>query len=82
MNKFEEFYKPNENVTIDEQLFGTKARSPFTQYMPSKPEKFGIKFWFGVDSKTMYILNAFPYLGAGEQRAEGKLLYISIKLIF
>ncbi|CAK1600293.1 unnamed protein product [Parnassius mnemosyne] len=26
-------YKPGENVTIDEQLFATKVRCPFIQYM-------------------------------------------------
>ena len=35
-------YKPSENLTIDEQLLPSKARCPFTQYMPCKPDKFGI----------------------------------------
>ena len=37
-------YKPGENITVDEQLFPTKARCRFTQYVASKPEKFGINF--------------------------------------
>ena len=37
-------YKPGANITVDEQLFLTKARCRFTQYMPNKPDKFGIKF--------------------------------------
>ena len=37
-------YKPGENTTEDEQLFSTKARCRFTQYMANKPDKFGIKF--------------------------------------
>ena len=37
-------YVPNLNLTIAEQLFPCKTRCPFTQYMPNKPDKFGIKF--------------------------------------
>lgn len=74
INNFQEFYKPNTNLTIDEQLFATKARSPFTQYMPSKPGKFGIKFWICADSASKYILNAVPYLGRDEARPSGQPL--------
>ncbi|GBM60336.1 hypothetical protein AVEN_108121-1 [Araneus ventricosus] len=38
-------YKPRVNLTVDEQLLPSKARCPFSQYIPSKPDKFGIKFW-------------------------------------
>ena len=37
-------YKAGENITIYEQLFPSKARHPFIQYMPQKPNKFGIYF--------------------------------------
>ncbi|GFX56607.1 hypothetical protein TNCV_3954341 [Trichonephila clavipes] len=36
-------------ITIDEQLFPSKVRCHLVQYMPSKPDKFDIKFWFTVD---------------------------------
>ena len=49
-------YKPGENITIDEQLFPTKSRGRFTQYMLNKPDKFGIKFWLAVDVESKYIL--------------------------
>lgn len=42
-------YKPGENIIVDEQLFPTKARRRFTQYMANKPDKFGIKFWLAID---------------------------------
>ena len=38
-------YKPGACITVDEQLFPSKTRCRFTQYMPNKPEKFGIKFY-------------------------------------
>lgn len=40
----------------------------FTQYLPNKTDKFGIKFWLAFDMQTKYILNGFPYLGKDETR--------------
>lgn len=45
-------YKPGAYITVDEQLFATKARCRFTQNMPNKPHKFGIKFWLASDVQT------------------------------
>ncbi|XP_035229961.1 piggyBac transposable element-derived protein 4-like [Stegodyphus dumicola] len=39
-------YRPGQNITVDEQLFPSKARCRFTRYMPNKPEKFGIIFGY------------------------------------
>jgi len=76
-------YKPGQNITIDEQLLPTKARCRFTQYMPNKPDKFGIKFWLACDVDTKYIANGFPYLGKDETRAQSQPLseYVVLKLI-
>lgn len=76
-------YKPNENITIDEQLFPTKTRCRFLQYMPNKPDKFGIKFWLAVDVKTKYLLNGFPYLGKDEMRPSDQSLgeYVVNRLV-
>ena len=64
-------YKPGANITLDEQLFPTKARCRFTQYMPNKPEKFGIKFWMAADAQTKYMLHSVPYLEKDDSRPEG-----------
>ena len=64
-------YKPGANITVDEQLFPTKARCRFTQYMPNKPDKFGIKFWMTADVRTKYMLHSFPYLGKDDSRSAG-----------
>lgn len=61
-------FKPGAFITVDEQLFPTKARCRFTQYMPNKPDKFGIKFWLASDVETKYVINGFPYLGKDEKR--------------
>jgi len=57
-------YIPNKDLTVDEQLLPCKSRCKFTQYMPQKPDKFGIKFWLLAEVKNKYICNGFPYLGA------------------
>lgn len=61
-------YKPGADLSIDEQLFPTKTRCKFTQYMPNKPDKFGMKFWLASDVKTKYLVNGSPYLGRDETR--------------
>ena len=62
-------YKSGKNITIDKQLFPTKARCRFTKYIQKNSDKFVIKFWLAVDVKTKHILNAIPYLGKDETRA-------------
>ena len=71
-------YRPGANVTADEQLFPSKARCRFTQYMANKPDKFGIKFWVLVDNDTKYLYNAFPYLGKDELRSANESLPESV----
>jgi hypothetical protein len=61
-------YKPERNVTCDEQLLPSKSRCPFTQFMPNKPDKFEIKFWLLCEGKSKYICNGYPYLGAEVDR--------------
>lgn len=67
-------YKPGENIAVDEQLFPTKVRCKWTQYIASKPDKFGIKFWLAVDVSSKYLVNGFPYLGKDETRPVGQRL--------
>ena len=62
------FFKPNAFLTIDEQLFPTKVRCRFLQFMPNKPDKFGIKFWLLVDCTSKYVVDGFPYLGKDDER--------------
>ena len=51
--------------------------------MPSKPDKFGIKFWLAADVDSKYMLNGFPYLGKDEKRPENISLseYVVLRLI-
>ncbi|GFX59400.1 piggyBac transposable element-derived protein 4 [Trichonephila clavipes] len=76
-------YKTGPYITIDEQLFPSNARCRFTQYMPNKPDKFGIKFWLAADVDSKYVLNGFPHLGKAEERPENLSLseYVVLSLI-
>ncbi|XP_045482176.1 piggyBac transposable element-derived protein 1-like [Harmonia axyridis] len=64
-SKMNELYVPSEFTTIDEQLVGFRGRCPFKMYIPSKPDKYGIKILMCCDSKTFYALSAEIYTGRG-----------------
>ena len=59
-------YTPRAFVTVDEQLFPSKCRCPFTQFMASK---YGQKYWLAVDKDSKYVVNGFPYVGRDEARS-------------
>jgi hypothetical protein len=71
-------FKPDFELTIDEQLLPCKTRCPFIQFMPNKPDKFGIKFWLLCDVKSKYVCNGYPYLGKQDLRDEGDFLGESV----
>ncbi|XP_065658790.1 piggyBac transposable element-derived protein 4-like [Hydra vulgaris] len=74
-------YIHEESLTIDEFLFLNKARCRFTQYMPNKLDKFGIKFRILADLKTKYCLSIKPYLGKDESRVENLGTHVVMSLI-
>lgn len=55
-------YSPHNTITIDEQLFPYRGKTKFTQYIPSKPAKYGIKIWWACDSKAKYPLQGILYI--------------------
>uniref|UniRef100_A0A9J7WY27 PiggyBac transposable element-derived protein domain-containing protein n=1 Tax=Cyprinus carpio carpio TaxID=630221 RepID=A0A9J7WY27_CYPCA len=67
-------YNPGLHITVDEQLFPSKTRCCFLQYIATKPDKFGIKFWVACDLKSKYICNVLPYLGKDPSRPSGERL--------
>ena len=56
-------YTPGSALTIDEQLLGFKGKCPCYQYIPRKPDKYGLKHWLCVDTNSYYVFNAFHYVG-------------------
>ena len=58
-----QIYKPTENLTVDEQLYPFRGRTKFTQFIPSKPAKYGIKIWWVCDAENAFPLNGIIYTG-------------------
>ncbi|CAD7079151.1 unnamed protein product [Hermetia illucens] len=54
VNRLKMCYTVGKNVTEDEQLVPFRGRCPFTQYIPSKPHKYGIKIWCLSDANWKY----------------------------
>lgn len=61
-NNIEKLFYPFADICVDEQLLALRNRCPFIQYIPSKPGKFGIKFWVAADCQSHYVLRISPYL--------------------
>lgn len=69
------FYEATAFITIDEQLFAYRGRTKFTQYMPKKPAKYGIKVWWACDGSTSYPLLGQIYTGqpsTGREKNQGE----------
>lgn len=54
-------YKPGSYIIVDEQLLGCRGRCPLHMYIPSKPDKYGIKTVVLCDSKSNYMIDAIRY---------------------
>lgn len=63
-------------TSLERTLQWTSSCSPrkLDAGSPSKPDKFGIKFWLAADVDSKYMLNGFPYLGKDESRPPGERL--------
>ncbi|XP_050527851.1 piggyBac transposable element-derived protein 4-like [Daktulosphaira vitifoliae] len=59
----ENYYTVGANVTIDEMLESFRGRCSFRVYIPSKPNKYGIKIQALVDSSTFYTSKMEVYVG-------------------
>lgn len=63
IDKFSEVYSPSDKLVIDEAVVPYKGRLSIKQYMPYKPNKWGIKAYVIADSCTGYNLNTIFYHG-------------------
>ncbi|GFO24935.1 PiggyBac transposable element-derived protein 4 [Plakobranchus ocellatus] len=63
------YYVPGINITVDEQLVAFRGRCSFLQYLPSTPDKYGLKIFWATDPVTNYPLAGVPYLGRTNNRS-------------
>ena len=59
-------YEPQAFITFDEQFFPSKGL--FSQFMASKPDKFGQKYCLAADKESKYLINGFPYIKKDKTR--------------
>ena len=69
--RFEDVYKPTQNLAVDEAMIKFQGRSSLKQYMPMKPVKRGIKVWVLGDSSNEYFSKFKVYTGKQEAREVG-----------
>ena len=67
INNCKKMYRPGCYMCVDEQLLPFRGRVSFRQYIPSKPDKYGMKFFLLVSKNSHYIYNAIPYCGRNER---------------
>ncbi|XP_055838818.1 piggyBac transposable element-derived protein 4-like [Episyrphus balteatus] len=60
---FKKYFSPSQFVTIDEKLEAFRGRCNFRQYIPSKPNRYGIKIYALTDAKMFYTSDMEVYLG-------------------
>lgn len=68
--RFMQMYTPGECVTVDEQLVRFFGRCKFKVFMPSKPDKYGLKIWVLAEASTGYCYNFQIYTGKGLEGPE------------
>ena len=63
-DRFKYYYKPRQELSVDESLIGTKNKTQLIQYMPNKHHhQWGIKLWVLCESVTAYVVAFFVYKG-------------------
>lgn len=62
-SKIRTAFEPYSHLCVDEELYAFRGKCGFRQYLPSKPAKYGIKYFCINDVKTSYLLDVVPYLG-------------------
>lgn len=72
VQKLQQIFVPNSDLTLEEQLLEFLARVKFRVYMKAKPAKYGIKIVWPCDSETVFALNDVPYVGETTLKASEK----------
>lgn len=61
--KWQMYFGPDKELSVDESMIPFKGRTSRMQYMPAKPTKWGLKAWGLADAETGYMYNWKLYLG-------------------
>lgn len=80
---FKKYYSVSQYVTIDEKLEAFRGRCNFRQYIPSKPNKYGIKIYALTDAKMFYTHTMEVYVGKqpdGPNQVDNSALALVLRL--
>ena len=64
-------YQPLQQLSVDERMVKSKARTRFQQYIRNKPTKWGYKYWVLADP-TGYTIDFDVYGGSSQEETSGK----------
>lgn len=57
------FYHPRRNLSVDERMVASKAKTGMTQHVKAKPTKWGYKLFVLADSSNGYTVDFAVYTG-------------------
>ena len=66
------YFKPGQELSIDEGMIKYKGRQSFRQYMPAKSTKYGVKLFSCCDAVTGYCLRLVVYCGRESRFVDGE----------
>ncbi|XP_046874079.1 piggyBac transposable element-derived protein 4-like isoform X3 [Hypomesus transpacificus] len=72
------YYHPKKELSVDERMVATKAKTGMTQYMKDKPTKWGIKLFVLAESKNGYTLDFNVYVGKAHTPSVHGLSYDAV----
>ena len=67
-----DLYQPLQQLSVDERMVKSKARTHFVQYMKNKPVKWGFKYWVIADASG-YTVDFDLYTGKSADSERGRL---------
>ncbi|KAM3860425.1 piggyBac transposable element-derived protein 4-like [Diretmus argenteus] len=71
-------YHPKRDLSVDERMVATKAKTGMTQYMKDKPTKWGIKMFVLAESSSGYTINFNVYTGKSQRPSVHGLSYDAV----